>query len=50
MVAKAPNKLTLSATDFDLSIITEIDAQIEEEGSITLPAKKLMDIISGYNK
>lgn len=49
MVAKAPNKLTLSATDFDLSIITEIDAQIEEEGSITLPAKKLMDIISRLN-
>ena len=44
--AVAPNKLVLSATDFDLSIITEIDAQVEEEGKITLPAKKLMDIIS----
>lgn len=45
----APNKLIFSATDFDLSIITEIDAQIEEEGKITLPAKKLMDIISRLN-
>lgn len=47
--ATAPNKLKFSATDFDLSIITEIDAQIEEEGQITLPAKKLMDIISRVN-
>lgn len=47
--AVAPNKLILSATDFDLSIITEIDAQVEEEGIITLPAKKLMDIISRVN-
>lgn len=47
--AVTPNKLILSATDFDLSIITEIDAQIEEEGRITLPAKKLLDIISRLN-
>lgn len=47
--AKSPNKLILSATDFDLSITTEIDAQIEDEGKITLPAKKLMDIISRLN-
>ena len=47
--ASAPNKLKFSATDFDLSIITEIDAQIEEEGQITLPAKKLRDIISRVN-
>lgn len=47
--ASAPNKLKFSATDFDLSIITEIDAQIEEEGQITLPAKKLTDIISRVN-
>jgi len=43
------NQIKLTATDFDLSITTLIDAQIEEEGKITLPAKKLGDIISRLN-
>jgi len=40
------NQIKLSATDFDLSITTLIDAQVETEGKFTLPAKKLGDIIS----
>ena len=40
------NQIKLTATDFDLSIITLIDAQIEEEGKITLPAKKMGEILS----
>ena len=40
------NQLKLSATDFDLSITTLIDANIESEGKFTLPAKKLGEIIS----
>ena len=40
------NQIKLSATDFDLSITTLLDAQVEEEGKITLPAKKLGEIIS----
>ena len=40
------NQVKLTATDFDLSITTLINAQIEEEGKFTLPAKKLGDIIS----
>lgn len=40
------NQIKLTATDFDLSITTLIDAQIEEQGKITLPAKKLGEIIS----
>lgn len=47
--AVAPNKLTLSATDYDISIITEIDSQVEESGKITLPARKLSDIVSKLN-
>lgn len=43
------NKIKLSATDFDLSVITMINAQVKEEGKITLPAKKLLDIISRLN-
>ena len=40
------NQIKLTATDFDLSIITLIDTQIEEEGKITLPAKKMGEILS----
>lgn len=40
------NQIKLSATDFDLSITTLINASVEESGKYTLPAKKLGDIIS----
>jgi len=40
------SQIKLTATDFDLSITTLIDAQIEEEGKFTLPAKKLGEIVS----
>ena len=43
------NQIKLTATDFDLSITTLIDANIEEEGKITLPAKKLGEITSRLN-
>ncbi len=38
--------LKFTATDLDLTIITEIQAQVKEDGKITLPAKKLSDIVS----
>lgn len=40
------NQIKLTATDFDLSITTLIDATVESEGKFTLPAKKLGEIIS----
>lgn len=40
------NSIKLTATDFDLTISTTVDAKIETEGKITLPAKKLNDIVS----
>lgn len=43
------NKINLYATDFDLTIITSIEAQVNNVGSITLPAKKLLDIVSRLN-
>lgn len=43
------NTLKLSATDFDISITTTIEAQVEKEGAFTLPAKKIIDIISRLN-
>lgn len=42
----ANNQVKLTATDFDLSITTLVNAQVEEEGKYTLPAKKLGEIVS----
>ena len=43
------NQIKLTATDFDLSIVTFINATIESEGKFTLPAKKLGEILSRLN-
>ncbi|MBR1424689.1 DNA polymerase III subunit beta [bacterium] len=40
------NKIRLTATDLVLTVITSLDAQIQEQGKITLPAKKLNEIVS----
>ncbi len=41
-------RVKLATTDLELSITTWISAQIELEGSITLPARTLLDTISSY--
>ncbi|MBI4436721.1 MAG: DNA polymerase III subunit beta [Candidatus Omnitrophica bacterium] len=38
-------KLYLAGTDLDVGITTQIDVEIEEEGAITLPAKRFGDVI-----
>ncbi len=38
--------IKLVATDLDYTIIAEVDAQVEEEGKITLPSKTLNEIVS----
>lgn len=38
--------LKFCATDLDLTVIAIVEAQVKEEGRITLPAKKLSDIVS----
>ena len=43
------SSIKLTATDFDLSVTTLINATIEEEGKFTLPAKKLGEILSRLN-
>ncbi len=40
------NKIRLSATDLVLTVITTLDAQVQEPGQITLNAKKLNEIVS----
>ena len=37
-------KITLSATDLEVGIIEEIAADVSEQGSLCLPARKLLDI------
>lgn len=40
------NTIKFSATDLDLTVIASVQAQVVNEGKITLPAKKLSDIVS----
>ncbi|MBV8821102.1 MAG: DNA polymerase III subunit beta [Acidobacteriaceae bacterium] len=39
------NKLTLTATDLDLSLRTSCNAKVKKEGSCTIPARKLYDYV-----
>jgi DNA polymerase-3 subunit beta len=41
----AGNKLSLTATDLELSIGTSCEAKIKKEGSGTIPAKKLLELV-----
>ena len=40
-------KIECAATDMEVGIRTEVDGTIREEGAITVPAKKLADIVKG---
>lgn len=40
------NQINLTATDLDLTVKTSMPAVVKEEGKITLPAKKLVEIVS----
>ncbi|MDD3594057.1 MAG: DNA polymerase III subunit beta [Candidatus Gastranaerophilales bacterium] len=42
------NEIILKSTDLDLGTIIYIEANVEKEGEITLPAKKLSDLISRF--
>jgi DNA polymerase III subunit beta len=39
------NKLSITATDLELSIRTECEAKVKKEGAGTIPAKKLLDLV-----
>ena len=38
-------QLKLTATDMDLEAVAHVDAEIEEDGATTIPAKRLSDIV-----
>jgi DNA polymerase III subunit beta len=48
LVRAEGNQCVLSATDLELSMITSLDAQVEQEGSITIPAKAILNFAQ-YN-
>ncbi len=51
ILIEAVDKSTLKfcATDLDMTVFATVEAQVKEEGKITLPAKKLSDIVSRIN-
>lgn len=44
--AKSDNYITFSATDLDINIVSKTVASVQTPGKITLPAKKLSEIVS----
>src|SRR5436309_2910050 len=40
-----PDKLSITATDLDLSLRTSCTAKVKKEGSCTIPARKLYDYV-----
>lgn len=45
LLKAADNTVTLSATDLDTGIRTNLEAKTEKQGSITLPARKMLNIV-----
>lgn len=43
-------KLKVAATNLEIGVIKNIKAEVETEGSITVPAKTIVDIISGLGQ
>jgi len=44
LLVAGDGSLTLSGTDLDISVSVAIDAEVEEEGSVTVPARKFAEI------
>jgi DNA polymerase-3 subunit beta len=45
LIETGHSKITMCATDLDLTITTECDAVVRDQGLICLPARKLMEIV-----
>jgi DNA polymerase-3 subunit beta len=45
LIETQKNKVRLTSTDLDIGISILLDAEIQEQGAITLPAKRLSDIV-----
>jgi len=45
LIEAEKNKVTLISTDLDIGISSVLETEVEEEGAITIPAKRFSDII-----
>src|ERR1700690_4383147 len=45
LVEASGNRLTITATDLELSIRTSCEAKVKKEGAGTIPAKKLLELV-----
>ncbi|MFZ2654741.1 MAG: DNA polymerase III subunit beta [Victivallales bacterium] len=45
LIEAGKDKITLTTTDLEVRITTEIEAKVEENGKTTLPAKKLLSVV-----
>ena len=45
LVEAAGSQVKLTATDLDLTITTTVEAEVDREGSVTLPAKRFSEIV-----
>jgi len=43
--AQSDGKLSITGTDMEVELIASVDAVVEREGEITVPARKLLDIV-----
>lgn len=46
LITAEKGKLTISATDLEMGIISSIPANVEKQGSVTVPAKNFSDLFS----
>ena len=45
LIEAEKNKVTLTSTDLDIGVSSTLETEVEEEGAITIPAKRFNDII-----
>jgi len=45
LVEAVPDGIRLSGTDLDIAVSTVVPAEVDTEGSVTLPARKLVEIV-----
>ncbi len=45
LVEASADGVRLSGTDLDIAVSTMVPAEVDEEGAVTLPAKKLVEIV-----
>jgi len=50
LLETSKNKLNISATNLQMSVMLSIGAKIEKEGSLTIPARVITEIISNISK